>query len=366
MDGNKEPKKIVRSPLGRGLSALISSPPVAARPLVGQGEGNVALADLAEQSSEGALRSNLERTMQAQSATERKIISINSNSYIRAMSAPATEPQAEGSGQVKYIDINRLANNPAQPRQIFHEAELLELADSIKRLGVLQPVLVRPQVSTPGKYEIVAGERRWRAAQRAGLTEIPAIVRDLDDRETLEISIVENVQRANLNPVEEARAYDRLATEFSLTQIEIAERVGKERATVANSLRLLKLAPEVLDLLRDAKISTGHAKAILAIKEPGAQISLARKAVTDHLSVRELEALVSRVTVLDAGKAAASALPNRKYVQRAGAVAPIIDRMRNALGTKVMVKHHASGRGRVVIEYFSEAELDRVVEQICR
>ena len=225
---------------------------------------------------------------------------------------------------------------------------------------------MRPQVSTPGKYEIVAGERRWRAAQRAGLTEIPAIVRDLDDRETLEISIVENVQRANLNPVEEARAYDRLATEFSLTQIEIAERVGKERATVANSLRLLKLAPEVLDLLRDAKISTGHAKAILAIKEPGAQISLARKAVTDHLSVRELEALVSRVTVLDAGKAAASALPNRKYVQRAGAVAPIIDRMRNALGTKVMVKHHASGRGRVVIEYFSEAELDRVVEQICR
>jgi ParB family chromosome partitioning protein len=226
---------------------------------------------------------------------------------------------------------------------------------------------VRPKRDDPGRFELIAGERRWRAAQRAGLTTLPAIIKDLDDREALEIAIVENVQRADLNPVEEAIAYQRLIAEFSLNQSEVAERVGKERATIANSLRLLKLPEEILNLLREEKITVGHAKAILSIKESAAQLNLARKAVAEGLSVRDLESLVSRVTVLDAGKASKSTPglePSNKENLDPALVA-IVDRMRSSLGTKVNVRHTRSGRGKIMIEYFSDQEFDRLVEKIC-
>lgn len=289
------------------------------------------------------------------------------------IAAPLPEPEphknkddVEGnSGQVRYVPIKDIINNPAQPRQTFLEEELEELASSIRTLGILQPVLLRRVGSL---YEIVAGERRWRAAQRAGLTSVPAIVRELDDRDTLQIALVENVQRQQLNPVEEALGYDRLMHEFAYTQEQVADLVGKSRASIANFLRLLKLAPEVLELLKDDEISMGHAKAILSVRDHSAQVSLARKVVAEELSVRALELLVSRVVVLDSGKAPLSS--REKAMQSAPpppakSEAPfpeIVDRLREKLGTRVSIHHSNSGKGKIEIEYFSEEDLDRLLE----
>jgi ParB family transcriptional regulator, chromosome partitioning protein len=331
-------KPLGRAALGRGLSALISTP-VSTTPV----GGNAAVAQIPP----GA-------------------------ENISASPTPVTVAPSASDEGVRFISIEQITNNPAQPRKEFTEAELAELTESIRGKGLLQPVLVRPSTN-PGspdiKYEIVAGERRWRAAKRAGLTQVPAIIRNLDERETLEFAIIENVQRQNLTPIEEAQGYQRLATEFSLSQNEIAERVGKDRASIANFLRLLKLPAEVLELLKKGELTMGHAKAILTIKEPTAQVSLARKAVKEALSVRELEAIVSRVVVLDAGHRITNkdAEANKNKEGERGVSFPdVIDRMRNKLGTKVLIKHHNSGRGRIEIEYFSEQELDRIVEQICK
>jgi len=290
-------------------------------------------------------------------------------------SAAAAEPEPHKnkddvpgeSGQVRYVEIKDILNNPSQPRQTFSEEELEELSTSIRSLGILQPVLLRRMGSL---FEIVAGERRWRAAQRAGLTTIPAIVRDLDDRDTLQIALVENVQRQQLNPVEEALGYDRLMHEFGYTQEQVADLVGKSRASVANFLRLLKLAPEVLDLLKEDEISMGHAKAILSVRDHSAQISLARKVVAEELSVRALELLVSRVVVLDSGKAPASSREKAAHSAPSPSAKPepvfpeIVDRLREKLGTRVAIHHSASGKGKIEIEYFSEEDLDRLLDLI--
>jgi len=331
MELTKNLKKPARSALGRGLSSLISAAPVTVAPQ------SAHIIDITQ---------SLSSSPQPQ---------IPEN-------APTVDELA--NRPVQYIPISKITPNPTQPRQRFNEQEVAELAGSIKTLGVLQPVLVRPCTGDRvGMYEIVAGERRWRAASRAGLERLPAFIRHLDDRETLEIALVENVQRSNLNPVEEARGYQRLIDEFSLSQKDVAERVGKDRASVANYVRLLSLPEGVLELVNEGKLSLGHAKAILSVREPVAQMNLARKAVQENLSVRALETIVSRVVVLDGG---------RKPRQRRGAVnegdvgVEVIDRMRRALGTKVVVKHHTSGRGKIEIEYFSEQELDRIVDQICK
>ena len=270
----------------------------------------------------------------------------------------------EPTGGVSFIEMSKIRNNPKQPRKDFKEAELNELSQSIRELGVLQPVLLR--ASGDEEFEIVAGERRWRAAQMAGLEKIPAIVRSLTDRDALEISIVENVQRENLNPVEEARAYERLAGEFNLSHTEIAERVGKDRSSVANMLRLLKLPTELLNFIVEGRLSIGHAKAILGVKEPGAQLSLARKVIAEGLSVRDLETIIARVVVLDTGKAPVQAAGGKK----SGSIRKILpghfgeieDELRRVLGTRVAIRHKNSGRGRIEIEYFSEEELGRVVD----
>ncbi len=311
-------KKPARSALGRGLSALISAKPVAV--------GNAAL----------------------------------------AQPTPAVIETEKGSHAVKYLNLLDILPGRSQPRHDFDEAELKELAESIKTLGVLSPILVRAttQADAVSPYEIIAGERRWRASKIAGLREVPAIVSEVSDKEALEIGLVENVQRAQLNPLEEARGYQRLMDEFSLTQKDIAERVGKDRTSVANSLRLLKLPQEVLDLLLSEKITMGHAKAILTVREPAAQASLARKVVSEGLSVRALEGIVSRVVVLDAGKITPAAKKPQTQESRPLYILEAIDRLRNVLGTKVEIKHQASGKGRIEIEYFSDQELDRLLEKI--
>lgn len=321
-----------KSVLGRGLSALISTPVPVHPPIA--------------------------------TPVNQDFIAPNGNLAVKTHDSQLDPAEATRS-QVRFIDVDRIVNNPAQPRQEFKEAEIVELAESIRALGIIQPILVRPaKYAQAGNFEIVAGERRWRASKLAGLKQVPCISQDLSDRETLEIALVENIQRSNLNPVEEAKAYQRLMDEFSLSQEEVAQRVGKDRASVSNYIRVLRLHASVIELLREGKLSMGHAKAILTIKEPAAQASLAKKVINENLSVRALEQIVSRVVVLDNGQTAKS---KKGGVQdQINPFPEVVDRMRNALGTKVSVKHHNSGRGRIEIEYFSEQELDRVVEHICK
>ena len=309
MDVGKGLKRPVKLGLGRGLSALVST----AAPV--------------------------------QAAPVSVVMPANSND----VSAPTGD-----SGTVTYIALSRIAANPTQPRTDFSEQEIAELSDSIKALGVLQPILVRSQ---GGAYQIIAGERRYRAAQRAGLLQVPVIIKDLDDRETLEVALVENVQRQNLNPLEEAKGYQRLMDEFSLTSQEVAERVGKDRVTVSNLVRVLKLPAVVQEMLRSGRISVGHAKAILTVKEPAAQISLANKVIAESLSVRALEGIVSRDVVLEAPRKAAEGSKRTASLQSP----ELEERLRNALGTKVSI-HRTSRGGSSELHFFSDAELDRLVD----
>jgi ParB family chromosome partitioning protein len=220
-------------------------------------------------------------------------------------------------------------------------------------LGVLQPILVRPWA---GGYQIVAGERRFRASIRAGLSQVPVIIKDLTDRETFEVALVENVQRLNLNPLEEARGYQRLMDEFNLSAQEVAARVGKDRATVANLVRILKLPTAVLEYLREGLITVGHAKAILTVKEPAAQTSLAQKVIDETLSVRALEAIVSREVILDEPKRVRGA----KSVETSE-FPEIEERLRNNLGTKVAIRRSKKG-GAIELHFFSDSELDRLID----
>lgn len=334
----KKIKQEGRGVLGRGLSALISSSvPVS---LV---RGSSEKIELPSVQSTPSLKTSSEGTAHFESQ--------DLNGSNRA---------------IKYVNIDKLIPSALQPRKDFKESELKELAESITTLGLLQPILVRPKPGDP-PLEIIAGERRWRAAKLAHISQLPVIIHEISDREALEIALVENIQRDDLNPIEQAQGFKRLSEEYSLTHIEIAERVGKDRATVSNLLRILTLPQEITGLVRSGALTVGHAKAILTVREPSAQLALSRKAVKESLSVRDLEAIVSRVIVLDGGK------PNqkgRKLLSGSNSQTlsfpDVIDRLRNALGTKVNIKHHKSGRGRVEIEYFSEQELDRVVEAICR
>ena len=254
------------------------------------------------------------------------------------------------------IEINKIVNNASQPRHDFNEEDLRELGASIEQHGILQPLLVRPIEG--GKYEIIAGERRWRAAKIAGLKKVPVIVKDLTDKESFELAIIENVQRNDLNPIEEAEAYQRLIEEFGLTQIEVADRVGKDRVTISNAIRLLRLPKEILALIQDGSLSTGHAKAILAVKEPNVQKNLAKKVINESLSVRKLEDIVARVVVLREQKP--------KKVKKDGSSFPeISERLRQTFGTKVIIKHQKNGSGKIEISYFSEEELDRLISMLC-
>lgn len=262
---------------------------------------------------------------------------------------PSTEPTAG----VLYVDIARITANPEQPRVDFPEQEISELSESIKALGVLQPILVRPWA---GGYQIVAGERRFRASMRAGLTQIPVLVKEFSDRETFEVALVENVQRLNLNPLEEAKGYQRLMDEFNLNAQEVAERVGKDRATIANLVRVLKLPQAVQDYLREGLITVGHAKAILTVKEPAAQTSLAQKVIDETLSVRALEAIVSREVVLEEPKR-----PRAGNRAETPEFPEIEERLRNSLATKVTIRRSKKG-GAIELHFFSDSELDRLID----
>ncbi|MGH9349018.1 MAG: ParB/RepB/Spo0J family partition protein [Vicinamibacterales bacterium] len=259
------------------------------------------------------------------------------------------------------IDIDRLAPNDDQPRLQMDERRLDELAGSIKANGIIQPILVR---KTGDGYRIIAGERRWRAAQRAGLLKVPVVVRDVPDgshKEHLELALIENIQREDLNPVEEAGAYQRLAEEFQLTQEQIASAVGKDRSSIANYLRLLKLPDEVRADLASGALTMGHARALLAIVDPAAQRHAAREVIARGLSVRDTEVLVRRLGTASPSRerGPSSAEPPKADVHTRAAE----DRLRFVLGTKVRIVRSAHG-GTIEIDFGSEAELNRIYEYV--
>jgi ParB family chromosome partitioning protein len=264
-------------------------------------------------------------------------------------------PEPARSGPIE-VDIDLLAPNPQQPRLNMDDGKLEELSASIKANGIIQPILVRRTGTT---YRIIAGERRWRAAQRAGLQRVPVVVREVadGDKQLLELALIENLQREGLNPIDEALAYQRLADDFSLTQEQIAAAVGKDRSSVANFMRLLKLPEEVRADLASGALSTGHARALLALPDAAAQRHGAREAIARHLSVRETEALVKKLSTSKprAASSTATAVPADVHTRAAE------DRMRFALGTKVRIIRRGAG-GRIEIDFGSENELNRIFE----
>ena len=263
------------------------------------------------------------------------------------------EESQNSSGEI-LVKINQVEPNREQPRKEFDEDSLMELADSIKQFGILQPLLVQKRKDY---YEIIAGERRWRAAKIAGIKEVPIIIRDYTDQEIVEISLIENIQRENLNPIEEAMAYKRLLEEFHLKQDEVAERVSKSRTAVTNSMRLLKLSPRVQQMIVDDMISTGHARALLAIDDEEQQYQLANRIFDEKLSVRETEKLVKALK--NPKKEVKKQKQEHTFVYD-----NIEEQMKNIIGTKVSVNPKANRKGKIEIEYYSEEELERIYDLI--
>lgn len=277
----------------------------------------------------------------------------------KSAKTPKTEnKKAEETAELKsgeqMMKINMVEPNRDQPRRNFEEDALLELADSIKQYGVLQPLIVRKRNDY---YEIIAGERRWRAAKMAGVKEVPVIIKEYNEQEILEIALIENIQRENLNPIEEAMAFKKLLEEFNLKQDEVAERVSKSRTAVTNSMRLLKLDQRVQQMIIDDMISTGHARALLAIDDPEQQYALANKIFDEKLSVRETEKLIKEIKNPKKPK-------EKKIVENAFIYEDIEDKMKQVLGTKVHVASKGKGKGKIEIEYYSDKELERMFDMI--
>ena len=256
------------------------------------------------------------------------------------------------------VKINKVEPNKEQPRKNFDEDALLELSESIKQFGVLQPLLV---VDRKDYYEIIAGERRWRAAKMAGLKKVPVIIKDLTEQEIVEISLIENIQRENLNPIEEAIAYKRLLNEFNLKQDEVAERVSKSRTAVTNSMRLLKLCDKVQQMVIDDMISTGHARALLGITDEEKQYTLAQKIFDEKISVRDTEKLVKKMQK-QKNAPAKEVNPEKKKLDAVYQEAE--EKMKTILGTKVIINQKDSMKGKIEIEYYSPDELTRIYELI--
>ena len=257
-------------------------------------------------------------------------------------------------GPETLVNITKVEPNREQPRKNFDEDALLELSESIKQYGLLQPILVQDRKDY---YEIIAGERRWRAAKLAGLKQVPVIIKNLTDQEIVEISLIENIQRENLNPIDEAQAYKRLLNEFHLKQDEVAERVSKSRTAVTNSMRLLKLSDDVQRMVIDEMITTGHARALLGVEDPAEQYNLAQRIFDEKLSVREVEKIVKNM-----GKPVKP--KKEKVVDKSMQVIydDISEKLKTQLGTKVNIVPKEDGSGKIEIEFYSHDELDRILD----
>lgn len=277
-----------------------------------------------------------------ESSTPEKTVSVNT----------------DDKGPESIVRITQIEPNREQPRKNFDEDALQELADSIKQFGLLQPILVQDRKTY---YEIIAGERRWRAAKLAGLKEVPVIIRDYSEQEIVEISLIENIQREDLNPIEEAQAYKRLLTEFNLKQDEVAERVSKSRTAVTNSMRLLKLCDEVQQMIIDEMLSTGHARALISIEDPEQQYTIAQKIFDEKLSVRDVEKLVKNLNKPEKVK--------KESIEETGLdviYQDVADKLKQSLGTKVEIISKGNGTGKIEIEFYNHDDLDRMIELLSK
>ena len=286
-----------------------------------------------------------EKTVQSKHQEIKKLNNITESQVSR-------EKEGKNNG-VMMVKISKVEPNREQPRKKFDEDSLLELSESIKQYGVLQPLLVSDKKDY---YEIIAGERRWRAAKLAGIKEIPIIIREFSNQETVEISLIENIQREDLNPVEEAMAYKRLIDEFHLKQDEIAERVSKSRTAVTNSLRLLKLDPRVQNMVIEEMITAGHARAILGISDPDTQEMVASKVFDHKLSVRETEELVRKILNPSKKKEKVSNTAEDAVYES------LEEKMKGITGTRVFIRRKKNNKGKIEIEYYSRDDLERIID----
>ncbi|MCM1252430.1 MAG: ParB/RepB/Spo0J family partition protein [Clostridium sp.] len=256
------------------------------------------------------------------------------------------------------VKITKIEPNREQPRKNFDEDALQELADSIKQFGLLQPILVQDRKTY---YEIIAGERRWRAAKLAGLKEVPVIIRNYTEQEIVEISLIENIQREDLNPIEEALAYKRLLTEFNLKQDEVAERVSKSRTAVTNSMRLLKLCDEVQQMIIDDMISTGHARALISIEDPEEQYAIAQRVFDEKMSVRDIEKLVKNLNKPEKPKKEVIEDKSLDIIYQ-----DIEEKLKQTLDTKVAITSKGNGAGKIEIEFYSHDDLDKIIDLLSK
>lgn len=268
------------------------------------------------------------------------------------------QEKAEKQDGETIVNITKVEPNREQPRKNFDEDALEELAESIKQFGLLQPILVQDRKTY---YEIIAGERRWRAAKKAGLKEVPVIIKNLTEQEIVEISLIENIQREDLNPIEEAQAYKRLLTEFNLKQDEVADRVSKSRTAVTNSMRLLKLCDEVQQMIINDMISTGHARALITIEDPEQQYTIAQKVFDEKLSVREVEKLVKDLNKPVKVKKAVETDKSLEVVYQ-----DIEEKLKQKLSTKVAISPKGNGAGKIEIEFYSHEDLDKLIDLLSR
>ncbi len=295
-----------------------------------------------------------------------------------SLSTEKTENKAEDKGSETIVKITQVEPNREQPRKNFDEEQmnelngqlsdedikyfdedaLQELADSIKQFGLLQPILVQDRKT---HYEIIAGERRWRAAKLAGLKEVPVIIRDYTEQEIVEISLIENIQREDLNPIEEAQAYKKLLTEFNLKQDEVAERVSKSRTAVTNSMRLLKLCDEVQQMIIDDMLSTGHARALISIEDPEQQYIIAQKIFDEKLSVRDVEKLVKNLNKPEKPKKEIIEDKSLEIIYQ-----DVEEKLKQSLGTKVDISSKGNGSGKIEIEFYNHDDLDRIIELLSK
>jgi ParB family chromosome partitioning protein len=275
----------------------------------------------------------------------------------RGLSALLSDRAATSTEELVELDLDLIEPNNLQPRTVFNEEKLEELAQSIRENGIIQPLLVRN--TNRGKYQLVAGERRWRAAQRAGLIRVPCVVRDIPDEKMLELALIENIQRQELNPIEEAHAYKRLIDALGLTQEMVAQRVGRDRTFITNYLRLLRLPEDIQQLVESEKISMGHARALLGVDDVEIQRKLANRIIEQHLSVREIERLIKRVIAGEEQAEKANVPtstvedPNVRFAE---------DKLRRRLGSKVQIKVGTNNSGKIEIEFYNSDDLNRVYQ----
>ena len=291
----------------------------------------------------------------------RGLASLIGDDTIVATISPQTKSEKTNylstSDSVRKIPIEYITSNPNNPRKMFSDSDLSELADSIKEKGIFQPILIRTKTGKKDQYEIIAGERRWRAAQKCGLHEIPAIVREVSDQEAVEIAIVENVQRTDLNPIEEASGYAQLTSTNALSQSQLAKVVGKSRSYIANSLRLLKLPDFVKDLMSTGELTTGHARPLVTVKDP---VKLAEKIVKEGLNVRQAEKLAQERSDTEGGKIVK--LPAHKDIDTIA----LEKKLSDGLGLKIVIKSGKKGRGEVRIKYSSLDQFDNIYKLLSR